>query len=92
MNWRLGGKKLKNEQFDVIDTLDFVLIRSAKANDGSLPVSITFIARAVRPKMHARIVRLVTPHLKNSMALYQEGSEAFRMLSYLCPLAPPKVA
>ena len=91
-NWRLGGKKLVYKEFGVIDTLDFALIRTAKSNDGSLPVSVTFIARATRPKMHARIVALVEPNLKHSMAVYEETHEAFRMLASLCPLAHPEAA
>jgi hypothetical protein len=91
-NWRLGGKKLEDKKFGVIDTLDFALIRSAESNDGSQPVSVTFIAPATRPKMHARLVALVEPRLKYSMAVYEEAHEAFRMLASLCPLAPPEAA
>lgn len=89
-NWRLGGKKLEGKDFAVIDNLDFILIRSVELNDGSLPVSITFIARATRPKMHARISSIVTPHLKHNMAVYGEGDKDFRMLASMCPLAPPE--
>lgn len=88
-NWRLGGKKLEGKEFAVIDSLDFALIRSAELNDGSLPVSMTFIARAARAKMHARISSMVTPRLKHNMAVYGEGDNEFLMLASLCPLAPP---
>jgi hypothetical protein len=91
-NWRLGGKKLEGKEFGVIDSLDFALVRSAELNDGSLPVSMTFIARAARPKMHARISSMVTPRLKHNMAVYGEGDNEFLMLASLCPLAPPATA
>lgn len=89
-NWRLGGTKLEGKEFGIIDNLDFVLIRSAEFNDGTLPVSMTFIARAARPKMHARISSMVTPRLKHNMAVYAEGDEEFLMLASLCPLASPE--
>jgi hypothetical protein len=90
-NWRLGGKKLEGKEFGIIDSLDFVLIRSAEFNDGRLPVSMTFIARAARPKMHARISSMVTPRLKHNMAVYAESDKEFLMLASLCPLAPQEV-
>src|ERR1700752_3575739 len=89
-NWRLGGKKLEGKEFAVIDSLDFVLIRSVELNDGSLPVSMTFIARAARPKMHARISSMATTRLKHNMTVYGEGDKEFLMLASLCPLAPPE--
>jgi hypothetical protein len=89
-NWRLGGTKLEGKEFGVIDSLDFVLIRSIELNDGTLPVSMTFIARAARPKMHARISAMVTPRLKQNMTVYGESDKEFLMLASLCPLAPPE--
>jgi hypothetical protein len=86
-NWRLGGKKLEGKEFGVIDSLDFVLIRSAESNDGSLPVSVTFIARAAQPKMHARISSIVTPRLKHNMTVYGESDKEFLLLASMCPLA-----
>jgi len=89
-NWRLGGKKLEGKEFSVIDNLDFALIRSVELNDGSVPVSMTFIARAARPKMHARISTMVTPRLKHNMAVYGDAEEELLMLASLCPIAPPE--
>ncbi len=87
-NWRLGGAKLEGKEFAVIDNLDFALIRSMEANSGSFPISLTFIARNTRPAMHSRVAALVASRLKQSMAVYTEGEEGFRMLASLCPIAP----
>jgi hypothetical protein len=86
-NWRLGGNKLEGKDFAILDNLDFCLLRSMEANDGTLPVSMTFISRAAKPAMHARIVSLVEPRLKQSMTVYQDDEKEFRMLASLCPLA-----
>ncbi|MEY9419409.1 hypothetical protein ABIF69_005851 [Bradyrhizobium japonicum] len=87
-NWRLGGNKLEGKEFAVIDNLDFVLIRSFEANNGSAPVSIAFVSRSNQPAMHSRIAKMIASRLKQSMAVFEEGDEEFRMLSSLCPLAP----
>ena len=87
-NWRLGGAKLEGKEFAVIDNLDFALIRSPEGNNGNAPISMTFIARGTRSAMHSRIVSLVAPRLKHSMAVYTEDDEQFRMLASLCPVAP----
>lgn len=87
-NWRLGGNKLEGKEFSVIDNLDFVLIRSLEANNGSAPIAMTFIARATRAAMHSRVVALVASRLKQSMAMYNENDREFRMLASLCPVAP----
>ena len=86
-NWRLGGNKFEGKAFGVIDSLDFALIRSMEANDGSLPLSMTFVSRATQPRMHARIVALVSRRLRQSMAIYDDSEEEFRFLASLCPLA-----
>lgn len=91
-NWRLGGNKLEGDDFAVLDSVDFALIRSKEANDGSFPVSITFISRIARPAMHARLASMVKPRLKQSMAVYDEGDREFRILASLCPLAPASEA
>lgn len=91
-NWRLGGNKLEGKEFAIIDNLDFALIRSLEANNGSAPVSMAFIARGTRAAMHSRISSLVRPRLKQSMAVYGEDDKEFRMLASLCPVAPDCVA
>jgi len=88
-NWRLGGNKFEGAAFNVIDSIDFALLRSIEANDGSLPLSLTFVARATRPPMHARLVSIVSRRLKQSMAVYDDGEEEFRFLASLCPVALP---
>lgn len=87
-NWRLGGNKLEGDDYSVIDNLDFALIRSIAANNGSFPIAMTFVARGTRPAMHSRVAALVASRLRHSMAVYEEGDRGFRMLASLCPVAP----
>ncbi|HWA91172.1 MAG TPA: hypothetical protein VG889_14130 [Rhizomicrobium sp.] len=86
-NWRLGGNKFEGAAFGAIDNLDFALIRSMEANDGKLPLSVTFICRATRSPMHARLVSIASRRLRQSMAVYDDDEEEFRFLASLCPVA-----
>jgi hypothetical protein len=90
-NWRLGGNKLEGRIFGNVDSLDFVLIRSIEGNDGTAPVSITFIARAIDSKQHAALSALIAKRLKQSMTLLGEGEQTFRQVEKLCS-APPAPA
>lgn len=87
-NWRLGGRKLEGQIFSRIDALDFVLIRSIEGNDGSAPVSVSFIARAIDPRAHADLGSLVTGRLQQSMTVFAESEPGFSEVAALCP-APP---
>lgn len=87
-NWRLGGNKLEGQIFSKVDAADFVLIRSVEHNDGTAPLSVTFIARAIDRKLHAKLSRLVRPQIKQSMIVFAEGQPGFGEVAALCP-APP---
>jgi hypothetical protein len=93
-NWRLGGKKIEGESFALLDSKDFVLIRSTAANDGSAPLAITFICRNTDRVAHAGLAAIVEKSLSDSMVVFDEGSDGFEALKSYCqpathtPVAP----
>ncbi|WP_448208603.1 DNA double-strand break repair nuclease NurA [Azospirillum sp. sgz302134] len=89
-NWRLGGTKIGGEAFDAVDCKDFMLIRSPESNDGTYPVTLTFIAREVDPLAHAGLVAFVERSLEGSMAVYEEGTSRFEAIAKHCPPPPPR--
>lgn len=91
-NWRLGGTKITGEAFAALDCKDFMLIRSPEGNDGTHPVTLAFIARAVDPLAHAGLVAFVERSLDGSMAVYEEGTSRFEAIAKHCPAPPPKAA
>lgn len=84
-NWRLGGNKIDDKNFSVLDSRDFALIRSIENNDGTHPIEIVFISKVQQSKTHKKIVRLVEPTIKGSMALYREDSAGFSDLAEMFP-------
>ena len=84
-NWRLGGRKIKGETFARLDSKDFVLIRSVAGNDGSYPVTITFISRHTDRLLHAGLAAVVERRLADSMAVYEEGVDGFSSIADHCP-------
>jgi hypothetical protein len=99
-NWRLGGNKIEGLAFAKVDSADFMLLRSVAPNDGTAPVTIRFVARAVDPPVHARISGLVAYQLKSSMRVYEESDSDFAQLANIvappprptAPSPPPKIA
>jgi hypothetical protein len=87
-NWRLGGNKLEGQIFAKVDSVDFVLIRSVEGNDGSAPVSVTFVARDIDGKAHANLVSIVDGRIKQSMTVFAEGDQGFEDIAAYV-LAPP---
>jgi hypothetical protein len=83
-NWRLGGKKIEGDSFAALDSKDFVLIRSLAANDGSHPLSITFIARKTNRIAHAGLAAVIERQLDQSMVIFDEGTEGFEALKSWC--------
>lgn len=87
-NWRLGGNKIEGDVFAKLDSKDFVLIRSVAGNDGSFPITMTFIARATDRLTHAGLASVVERRLKASMAVFEEGTDGFEALTKYCPALP----
>jgi hypothetical protein len=87
-NWRLGGNKIEGKEFANLDSRDFALIRSIGKNDGDSLVTILFVSRISQRLKHARIVQLVEHTIKDSMALFLEGSAGFQDLAMLFPGKP----
>jgi hypothetical protein len=86
-NWRLGGAKIEGEAFDRLDCKDFMLIRSVAHNDGTNPITITFVCRETDRVVHAGIAAIVERVLDQSMVVYLEGARGFADLSLYCPVA-----
>lgn len=84
-NWRLGGNKIEGDSFATLDARDFVLIRSVLHNDGTAPVSLTFISRNRDRVIHAGIAAIVETHLLHSMAVFDDCSDQFAGLATYCP-------
>ncbi len=90
-NWRLGGSKIEGQAFAELDAADFMLLRSVEANDGSAPLSITFLSRRKHRELHASIGGLVAYKLKGSMTVYDENDKHFGVVSDVCT-PPPRPA
>ncbi len=84
-NWRLGGNKIDGPGFSQVDSKDFMLMRSVAGNDGSSPVTITFICRRLDPITHAGLAAIAERHLSGSMAVFDQGTEDFNALARYCP-------
>jgi hypothetical protein len=86
-NWRLGGNRIEGREFENMDSRDFALIRSVEKNDGTSLITIMFISRISQRLTHARVVRLVEETIRDSMAVFREGSAGFQELAILFPAA-----
>lgn len=83
-NWRLGGKKIEGEVFSDLDSADFALIRSPEHNDGTAPITITFISRKTDRVTHAGLSAIVGRVMKDSMALYEVDTDGYSDLVRYC--------
>ncbi len=90
-NWRLGGNKIEGHTFASVDSRDFMLLRSEAPNDGSAPVMVTFVARALDRALHARIGGIVAYSLKGSMLVYDEADADFALLEKAVSEPPRRV-
>lgn len=91
-NWRLGGQRLAGRIYAQIDSADFAIIRSVKGNDGDVPISLTFIARATDAKTHARLSSLLAPLLNRSVAIVEPSDPAFSDLASVAVRPPASAA
>jgi hypothetical protein len=92
-NWRLGGKKLEGADFGLIDSKDFVLIRTKAANDGTYPISVAFISRnSDTPADHENVVSIVRASMDQSMAVLEEGTEEYKRIVRLVPPPDRRIA
>ena len=91
-NWRLGGRKLAGSEFAFLDSRDFALIRSVRANDGDAPMMMTFVGRQRERLLHAGIVASIGDKLRDGVALVSEGTDAFEALAATFPYVPAHLA
>ena len=83
-NWRLGGKMIEGDAFASLDSADFALIRSVEYNDGSTPITVTFVSRKTDRVTHAGLAAIVARSMKDSMALYDAMTDGFADLMPYC--------
>ena len=91
-NWRLGGRKITANVCAFLDSKDFVLLRSVAGNDGDVPILMTFIGRQRERLLHAGIVASLKDDFRDSVAVVDEGTDAFTALSAAFPAVPADLA
>ena len=83
-NWRLGGNMIRGKQFSHLGPKDFVLIHTIAGNDGTSPITLTFISRKTNRVVHAGLAAIVEKTLNQSMAVYIKGEPGFGDLIPYC--------
>jgi hypothetical protein len=91
-NWRLGGRKIDFNACGLLDSKDFVLIRSIAHNDGDLPLMMTFVGRQQQPLLHAGIGASLEGLFADSVALVTPDSARFAALAQAFPAVPACLA
>lgn len=91
-NWRLGGRKIEAAACAFLDSKDFVLLRTLEANDGDLPILMTFVGRQRERLLHAGIVASLVGRFTDSTVGVGQGSDAFEALAGAFPPIPPDLA
>lgn len=84
-NWRLGGKKIKGDIFGQLDSKDFAIFRSVTGNDGSHPITITFISKKIHRVVHAGLAAIVERRLNGSMVAFENDDDDFAGVEIHCP-------
>ena len=91
-NWRLGGRQLEGDEFAILDSKDFALIRSVRHNDGSSPILMTFVGRRSHRLVQAGLAITFENQLRQSVAIFRDDSADFEPLAELFPAVPASVA
>jgi hypothetical protein len=91
-NWRLGGRKIETGAFGLLDSKDFVLLRSVGGNDGTRPVVMTFVGRQRERLLHAGIVASLEKKFRNGVAVVRQGADDFEALAMVFPPVTAELA
>jgi hypothetical protein len=91
-NWRIGGRQISGRDFGNLDSKDFALIRSVRHNDGRSPILLTFVGRRMQRLIHAGLVATIAKSLRQSVAVFNEGTEDFDILAPLFVSVPAGLA
>jgi hypothetical protein len=93
-NWRFGGPKLQGAIFRNVKQGDFFVLRSPAGNNGTAPMTLTFVAAATDPDTHALVNSRWGGQLSASMLVASSDSADFNMLAETLfpPPAPLAVA
>lgn len=91
-NWRLGGKKIDAGACGLLDSRDFVLLRTVGHNDGSRPIVMTFVGRQHERLLHAGIVASLEDDFRDGVAVVRQGTDHFDALAVAFPPVPAELA
>jgi hypothetical protein len=91
-NWRLGGRKIEAGACSLLDSRDFVLLRSVGRNDGERPIVMTFVGRQRERLLHAGIVASLEGDFRNGVAVVRQGTDDFDALAMAFPPVPAELA
>lgn len=84
-NWRLGGSKIEAGACGLLDSRDFVLLRTIGFNDGSRPIVMTFVGRQRERLLHAGIVASLESNFRHGVAIVRQGTDVFNALATVFP-------
>jgi len=91
-NWRLGGRKIEAGACGLLDSRDFVLLRSVSHNDGTRPLVMTFVGRQRERLLHAGIVASLEGDFRDGVAIVRQGTDEFDALAAAFPPVPAALA
>lgn len=91
-NWRLGGRKIEAGACGLLDSRDFVLLRSVGHNDGSRPIVMTFVGRQRERLLHAGVVASLADEFRDGVAVVRQGTDNFDALAVAFPPIPVELA
>ena len=91
-NWRLGGRKIEAGACGLLDSRDFVLLRSVGHNDGTRPLVMTFVGRQRERLLHAGIVASLEGDFRDGVAIVRQGTDEFDALAAAFPPVPAALA
>ena len=91
-NWRLGGKKIETGACGLLDSKDFMLLRSVSRNEGGRPIVMTFVGRQRERLLHAGIVASLEGDFRHGVAVVRQGTDDFDALAMAFPPIPAALA
>jgi hypothetical protein len=91
-NWRLGGRKIEAGACGLLDSRDFVLLRSVGHNDGGRPIVMTFVGRQRERLLHAGVVASLEADFRDGVAVVRQGTDNFDALAVAFPPIPVELA
>lgn len=91
-NWRLGGRKIEAGACGLLDSRDFMLLRTVGHNDGGRPIVTTFVGRQRERLLHAGIVASLEGDFRDGVTIVRQGTDDFDALAMVFPPVPAELA